>query len=224
MNVDDILSSLKALGKAQTAAIYRRHGSGDNVYGALTSEIAKLRKKIKTDHALAMELWRTENAEARILALLVADPERLSRADADALVTDGPVRFLGCYLSDLLARRSDADAIMRAWMKSKDANVCEMGYALLGARLKNDPESIGAADAAKLLETIEKGIHGSTNWVRHAMNAALISIGVFKPALQTKAVEVATRVGKVDVDHGETSCKTPDAVTAIEKATKRKPC
>ena len=44
-----------------------------------------IKKKIKGDHALTMELWNTGNAEARILALLLADPARMSRADADAL-------------------------------------------------------------------------------------------------------------------------------------------
>jgi 3-methyladenine DNA glycosylase AlkD len=52
----------------------------------LSSEIAKLQTKIKVDHALAMELWKTGNAEARVLALQVADPEKLTRADADGLV------------------------------------------------------------------------------------------------------------------------------------------
>jgi hypothetical protein len=36
MNAHEILTSLKKLGKPTTAAIYRRHGSGDNVYGVLT--------------------------------------------------------------------------------------------------------------------------------------------------------------------------------------------
>jgi 3-methyladenine DNA glycosylase AlkD len=224
MNVEDILATLKTLGKPQTAAIYKRHGSGDNVYGVLTSEITKIKKKIKVDHALAMELWNTGNAEARILALLIADPARMSRADADALVKDGPVRFLGCYLSDLLARGSIADATMRAWMKSKEECHREMGYGILGVRLRDHPESISDADAKKILATIEKEIHRSPNWARYAMNGALISIGVFKPTLRKKAIEVAKRVGKVEVDHGETNCKTPDAVSYIEKASKRKRC
>ena len=38
MNAQEILATLKKLGKPQTAAIYRRHGSGDNVFGVLTSE------------------------------------------------------------------------------------------------------------------------------------------------------------------------------------------
>lgn len=221
MNVEDILATFKTLGKPQTAAIYKRHGAGDNVYGVLTSEIAKLKKKIKVDHALAMELWNTGNAEARILALLIADPARMSRADADAMVKDGPVRFLGSYLSGLLARGPVADVTMRAWMKSKEECHREMGYGILGVRLRDHPESISDADAEKILTTIEKEIHRSPNWARYAMNGALISIGVFKPTLRKRAIEVAKRVGKVEVNHGETNCKTPDAVSYIEKASKR---
>lgn len=224
MNVEDILATFKTLGKPQTAAIYKRYGTGDNVYGVLTSEIAKIKKKIKIDHALAVELWNTGNAEARILSLLIADPARISLADADALVMEGPVRFLGCYLSDLIARYSEADATMRAWMKSKDEHFREMGYAILGVRLKDDSESISVTDAEKILATIEKEIHRSPNWARYTMNGALISIGIFKPTLRTQAIEAAKRVGKVEVDHGETYCKTPDAVSYIKKASKRKRC
>ena len=67
MNAQEVLATLKTLGKPQTAAIYKRQGSGDNVCGVLTSEVAKIQKKIKVDHSLAMELWKTGNAEARIL-------------------------------------------------------------------------------------------------------------------------------------------------------------
>src|SRR5471030_552600 len=92
MSAVEILATLKKFGKPQTAAIYKRHGSGDNVFGVLTSELAKLQKKIKLDHVLALELWKTGNAEARMLALQVANPEKLTRAAADGLVKDGPVR------------------------------------------------------------------------------------------------------------------------------------
>src|SRR5262245_42358814 len=118
MNDQAILATLQKLGKPQTAAIYKRHGSGDNVFGALTSEIAKLRRKIKVDHVLAMDLWKTGNADARILALQIADPEQLTQAAADGLIKGGPVRFLACYLSGLVARSPIAEATMRAWMKS----------------------------------------------------------------------------------------------------------
>ena len=154
MNAQGILATLKRLGKPQTAAIYKRYGSGDNVFGVLTSEIAKLQKKIKVDHALAMELWKTGNAEARVLALLIADPEKLTRADADGLVNDGPVRFLGCYLSELVARSPIAEKTMRDWMRSPDEFPREMGYGILGVRLKDDPDSVVDAETEKALATI----------------------------------------------------------------------
>jgi hypothetical protein len=34
-------------------------------------------------------------------------------------------------------------------------------------------------------------------------------------------IKSATRIGKVDVDHGETSCRTPDAKSYIETAVER---
>ena len=224
MTTQEILATFKKVGKAQTAAIYKRHLSGDNVCGVLTSEIAKLQKKIKVDHALALELWKTGNAEARILALQVADPKKPTRADADGLIKEGQVHFLGCYLSELVGRSPIAEETMRAWMKSRDEYSREMGYGILGARLRDDPESVSDADAENFLARIEKEIHRSPNWARYAMNSALISIGLFKPALRKKAIEAAERIGKVEVDHGETTCKTPDAVSYIEKASKRKVC
>lgn len=222
MNAQDVLAILEKLGKPQTAAIYKRYGAGENVFGVLTSEIVRIRKKIRVDHALAMELWETGNAEARVLALEIADPVRLTRADADRLVKDGPVRFVGWYLSGLVGRSPIAEKTMYAWMKSRDEHFRELGYGILGARLSADPDSISDADAGKVLTTIEKEIHRAPNWVRYAMNSALISIGVFKPALRGKAMEAAGRIGKVEVDHGETYCKTPDAVSLLAKAKRRR--
>lgn len=222
MNAQEILPTLKKLGKPQTAAIYKRHGSGDNVYGVLTSELAKLQKKIKVDHPLALDLWKSGNAEARILALQVADPAKVTKTVADGFLKDAPVRFLDTYFAGLVAKSPVADETMRAWMKAPEESRREMGYAILSARLREDGGSIKDADAEKILATIEKEIHKSPNWARRAMNGALIAIGVYKPALRKKAIETAKRIGKVEVDHGETNCKTRDAVPSIEKASKRK--
>ena len=224
MNRTEILATLKKLGKPQTAAIYQRHGASDNVFGVLTSDIAVLRKKIKVDHTLAMELWETGNAEARVLALQIADPEKLTRADADRFVKDGPVRFVGCYLAALLGRSPIAEATMRVWMKSRDEFRREMGYGIFCVRLRDNPGSFSDADAEQILTTIEKEIHRSPNWARYAMNNALIAIGIYMPELRVKAIEVAGRIGNVEVDHGETNCKTPAAITSIEKASTRKRC
>ena len=43
------------------------------------------------------------------------------------------------------------------------------------------------------------------------MNGALIAIGARNSSLQKKALAVAANIGKVEVDHGDTGCKTPGA-------------
>jgi len=58
--------------------------------------------------------------------------------------------------------------------------------------------------------------------VRNAMNNALIAIGIRNPHLEKKAIAAAQKIGKVEVDHGETGCKTPDAIPYIQKSLDRK--
>jgi hypothetical protein len=60
------------------------------------------------------------------------------------------------------------------------------------------------------LGRIEIDIHKSPNRTRDAMNSALINIGL-RPALTKPRLSIAKRIGRVEVDHGETGCMTPDA-------------
>ena len=52
------------------------------------------------------------------------------------------------------------------------------------------------------------------------MNSALIAIGIRNEDLERKAIEMAREIGKVQVDHGATSCKTPDAEPYIKRREK----
>ena len=72
------------------------------------------------------------------------------------------------------------------------------------------------------LATIEGEIHARKNRVRDAMNSALIAIGIRNDALEEQALAAATRIGKVEVDHGETGCKTPDAADYIRRTLDRR--
>jgi hypothetical protein len=54
------------------------------------------------------------------------------------------------------------------------------------------------------------------------MNNAVIAIGLVNDGLKAKALATAGRIGKVEIDHGDTSCKTPDAAEYILKSAARK--
>lgn len=47
------------------------------------------------------------------------------------------------------------------------------------------------------------------------MNMTLIAIGLRNAPLRKLALAAARRIGKVEVAHGQTSCKTPDAAAYI---------
>ena len=57
--------------------------------------------------------------------------------------------------------------------------------------------------------------------MRDAMNDAIIGIGLRGGVCTKAALATAKRVGNVEVDHGETGCKTPDAAAYIRKVVER---
>jgi hypothetical protein len=89
------------------------------------------------------------------------------------------------------------------------------------AQLAMRDETLPDALFEKRLAEIERTIHAAPNWERYAMNQAVICIGCRSPGLRKAATAAAKRIGKVDVDHGDTSCGTPDAAAYIDKCWER---
>ena len=58
----------------------------------------------------------------------------------------------------------------------------------------------------------------SLNRVRSAMNNFVICCGTYVAPLGSKAIAVARRLGKVEVDLGDTDCQVPEAESYIIKS------
>jgi 3-methyladenine DNA glycosylase AlkD len=216
MNTREVMKQLKAMGTAQNRKIYGRHGVTGTMFGVSYAHLGKLQKKIKVDHELATSLWATGNHDARVLALKVADPSQLSAKAVDTWVKQLNNRGLTGEFATVVARSNFATRRVGKWTQSKDEWVGSVGWLIVAAlAMKND--DLADDVFASYLDQIEKRIHSSKNRVRYNMNNALIAIGVRNNKLQKRAVAAAKRIGKVEVDHGETSCKTPDAIAYIKK-------
>ncbi|HEX3552920.1 MAG TPA: DNA alkylation repair protein [Thermoanaerobaculia bacterium] len=220
MNLQETLDTLKSLGKEQTRKTYRRHGAGEDCYGVSSADLKSLQKKVKKDHDLARSLWATGNHEARILATMVADPQKLDGATLDAWAADLDNYIETGYLAALAAKSPVAREVMARWIDSNGEWIAAAGWSVLSHLAAEG--GLSDAESAAALARIERDLHGSQNRVRHQMNGALISIGGSQPALQEKALAAARRIGKVEVDHGETGCKTPDAADYIGKMAGRR--
>jgi len=214
MNVTEVMKELEALGTAQNRKVYARHGVKEPLFGVSYANQGKLRKRIKTDQALADALWATGNHDARILATMVADPAAIDGRTVDAWARDLDNYVLTDAFSGLVAKTPHLQSRMEKWTGANVEWIASAGWNLVGIAAGSD----ALADAAfeRYLGSIEARIHSARNRVRHAMNQALIGIGT-RPALTKAAVAAAARIGKVEVDHGETGCQTPDAAGYIKK-------
>lgn len=216
LSFKQVMSELKTLGTAQNRKVYGRHGVTDPTFGVSYANLGKLKKKIKQDHALALALWKSGNHDARVLASMVADPGATDNKTLEAwvkelndYVTTGA--FAGLVVRTPLARKK-----AEKWAKSRSEWAGSAGWSIISSLARND-EDLPDEYFESCLEVIEAKIDGAKNRVRYSMNGALISIGVRNPRLRKQAVAAAKRIGVVEVDHGETGCKTHDAVAYIEK-------
>jgi 3-methyladenine DNA glycosylase AlkD len=218
-SADAVLAELRALGRDQTRATYLRHGASPTTLGVSYADLGKLKKRIRTDHDLALALWESGVHEARVLATMVADPAR-----ADDAMLDRWAAALDSYpLADAFAAFAlatpRAGEGARRWRDADHEWLEQAGWQVTSgiAQGRAAHATLGDDECAALLARIEREIGGAKNRVRHAMNGAVIGIGARGGAMERAAVAAAKRIGKVEVDHGATACVTPDAVAYIAK-------
>lgn len=217
MTLDETMAELEAAGTAQARKIYARHGAHEPMFGTSFATLKVLMKRIDVDHELALALWDTGNFDARNLAMKIVDSSRMSSDDLDRWAREAsPALSCGSYAAALASEGTLGVEKAIAWRASNDASQNLCAWSLISQLALRD---VTAPDAffADLIEAIERDIHTAPNLLRSNMNRSLIAIGCRNEALRALALAAADRIGPVEVDHGDTSCETPDARSSIEK-------
>jgi hypothetical protein len=187
------------------------------MFGVSFATLKTLVKRIGIDHELALALWDTGNFDARNLAFKIVDPAQITSADLDRWVREATsARMCGGYVGMLAAESPHAAAKAAQWASSTDERERLAHWALLGYLASRDETTPDSFYLARLAQ-IERAIHAAPNAEREAMNMAVILIGCRNAALRKAATDSAKRIGRVDIDHGDTACKTPDAAEYIAK-------
>jgi 3-methyladenine DNA glycosylase AlkD len=210
------MRALEGAGTAQARKIYARHGARDPMFGVSFAFLKGLSKRIGVDHELALALWDTGNFDARNLAVKVVDPARMSPAALDRWARENGVPMCGVYVAAVAAEGPHASAKASQWLASDAIPVRCTAWGLVGQMASRDVATPDSWFEERLRE-IERTIHAAPNAERAAMNQAVIAIGGRSAALRKAALAAAGRIGKVEVDHGDTSCKTPEAGPCLEK-------
>ena len=216
------MDELESYGTEQNRKVYRRHGAEDNHFGVSFANLYKLQKRLKVHQELAVQLWETGNTDAMTLATLIVGPKQFDEATLEKwLMGLSYYMLVDLYARNIVAKSDHADVLMDKWIQTDEEWVARAGWEIMAQKAMSADE-IDDDYFIGVLDLIEFNIHQAKNRTRHSMNGALIAIGLRNDARHDAAVKSAEVIGKVEVDHGDTSCKTPEAIPYMEKGWARK--
>jgi len=219
MTLDEVMTELKSRGNERTVTTYRRHGANGEMFGVKIADLKKILKKIKGDQELALELWETGNADAMYLAGLLADGSQMTRKQLDGWARSAWWSMLGAYSVPWVASEHDAAfAIGMKWLKMKNADMACSGWNTYAAAISvRSDEDLDQEEIRRLLPRVESEIDNAPDKVRYCMNDFVVAVASYVKPLLREAKAVAKRLGKVEVDMGDTACKVPVATDMIAK-------
>jgi 3-methyladenine DNA glycosylase AlkD len=220
MNLDQVMAALASKGSDSTKRIFARHGAKEPFFGVKVADLKVIQKGLKGDQPLALKLYATGNGDAQYLAGLVADGRKMTPAQLDSWAKSaGWGMIAGTIVPWVASEHPEGFALALKWIDSPKEGVGVSGWRTLGALAAVVPdEGLQVKQFSALLDRVSKTLSGAPDDVRSAMNSFVISCGTYIAALGDKAIATARRLGKVEIDVGETACEIPDAESSILKA------
>jgi hypothetical protein len=176
-------------------------------------------KKVKTNTALAKDLYRTGNGDAMYLAGLIANGHEMTRKELDEWATKANWGMISGYTVPWVAAEHPQgwDAALK-WIDSAEEKISVSGWNTLAAIVSmRDDKDLDIAAIEKLLDRVVKEIATAPNDTRYAMNSFIIAVGSYIKPLTKKALASAEKIGCVEVELCG-ACKLPAAVDYIKKS------
>jgi len=219
MKVKAALTQLKALGDEKMRAQNIRHGAGENQFGVRRGEVRKLAKRIKTNHELALDLWETENIDARFLSVLLMKPKALSTDEMDTLVRSLTfVEVADWLISYIVKKHPEKEALRQGWMTAEDPMAARAGWSLTAERIVKSPEGL---DLEALLDRIESEMGTAPSEVQWTMNYCLAETGIHFPEHRERALAIGEALGIYRDYPTSKGCTSPFAPIWINEMVRR---
>lgn len=225
MKLKDVMAALKAKGSESTKRILMKHGAKEPFFGVKVGDMKPIAKQIKGDQALALELYATGNGDAQYLAAMVADGRHMTAKQLDAWAKGASGTMISGFAVAWVASENPAGfKLASKWIDAKSEQVARAGWSTLGAIAAITPDAeLPVAAYGRLLDRVVKAIHQAPNEVRYQMNNFVIMVGTYVAPLGAKAMAAAKRIGPLESDMGDTSCKVPLAAEYIVKCRRGAP-
>lgn len=187
------------MGSPENVAGMARYGIvGDDPYGISVADLRKLAKECGKDHGLALELWRSGRHEARILATLVDEPSRVTKAQVRAWARDlkswDVTDACGYALFDKTPFAAD---IIHELASRKHEFTKRLAFSTLAGLAVHDKEASDASFTA-FFPIMEREAGDERNFVKKAVSWSLRGIGKRNERLRQAALGCARRIAKQD--------------------------
>jgi 3-methyladenine DNA glycosylase AlkD len=198
-SVKDVLRKLQSMAQPNQLEGMAKYGMAvEQRLGVSVPDMRKLAKEIGKDHKLALDLWSTGIAEARIVAAMVGDPDKLTEEQMEDWVK-GINSWDVCdqVCMNLFEKNQLAWKKIGDWSEREEEFVKRTAFSLLACLAWHDKR---ARDEKflELLPVIIRGAADERNFVKKAVNWALRNIGKRNPSLNRAAIDTAREIQLLD--------------------------
>jgi 3-methyladenine DNA glycosylase AlkD len=195
----DVLDKLQSKAKPEQLKGMAKYGmTVEQRLGVSVPDMRKLAKEIGKDHKLALDLWRTGIAEARIVAAMVGDPAKLTDEQMEDWVK-GINSWDVCdqVCDNLFEKNQLAWKKIVDWSEREEEFVKRTAFSLIACLAWHDKK----ASDKKFIELLPIIIREATderNFVKKAVNWALRNIGKRNLNLNEAAINTAKEIKRLD--------------------------
>jgi len=192
---NSILERLRSMGNPKNVEGMARFGLvSKKVLGINKPVLDGIARDVGKGHGLALKLWDSGIYEARILAALVDEPEKVTERQMEEWVKDFDnwgVCDNACM--NLFDKTPFAYRKALEWSSRNEEFVKRAGFALMASLVVHDKKAKDH-DFLKFLPLIKKESYDDRNFVRKSVNWALRQIGKRNPNLNRAAIETSEKI------------------------------
>ncbi|MBI2427189.1 MAG: DNA alkylation repair protein [Ignavibacteriales bacterium] len=197
MTTSSVLQYLKKHGTRSNIEKMKYFGiESPKAFGVNAPTLRTLAKRIGTDHTLALSLWKTGYHEARILAALIADPQKVTERLMERWVNDfNSWAICDACCGELFDYTPFAIGKAYEWSTREKQYVKRAGFVMMAA-LSVHRKELDDNIFKKFFPVIERESIDRRNFVRKAVNWALRQIGKRNIRLHGEAMKIAVKLSK----------------------------
>ena len=196
----EVVRQLRAVAKPHARRDMKRFGiSVEKALGGISAPVLKkIARQIGKNHSLAEELWRTGIHEARHMAALIDEPEKVTERQMERWARDFDSWDIvdGCCLY-LLRKTPYAHRKAVEWSSRKEEFVKRAAFSMMAVLTVHDKEA-GDGKFIRFLPFIKRQSTDERNFVKKAVNWALRQIGKRNLKLNKAAIKVGKEIRDID--------------------------